>query len=263
MQIQNTDLPRETQDGLNLLQSEIDAHSVYADRVRQARDRFKAENQIGNEVFDSVKRALSLMCAGACRCMYCEDSMANEVEHFRPKTFFPEFAFVWMNYLYSCGPCNRVKRSHFRVLIGPTENLDLLRRRNDEVLEPRIGSAVLIDPRTEDPLHYLSLDLVDTFWFVPRHAEGTSQYARADYTITLLKLNHRDYLAKARQEAYATYRARLSEYVNARTTIRASSLAKAIARCGHPAVWAEMKAQSRAIPELAPLFAAASEAYGW
>lgn len=146
---------------------------------------------------------------------------------------------------------------------GPSEYIDLIRRRTDQVVEPRSGPAVLIDPRRDDPLQYLSLDLIDTFWFVPRHAEGTREHARAEYTIKCLKLNERDYLPRARQEAYAGYRARLVEYVEARDTGRAEHLAKAISRCGHRAVWAEMKAQSFLLPDLAELFAAAPEASAW
>ena len=33
------------------------------------------------------------MCAGAKRCMYCEDSAADEVEHHLPKNLYPEFVF--------------------------------------------------------------------------------------------------------------------------------------------------------------------------
>ena len=56
--------------------------------------------------------ALSAMCHGPRRCMYCEDSAADEVEHFRPTDLYPEFVFAWMNYLYACGPCNVRKKNH-------------------------------------------------------------------------------------------------------------------------------------------------------
>jgi uncharacterized protein (TIGR02646 family) len=263
MQVQPVDLPEHTNRSLTALQAQIDAVPSYADRVQHARQRFEAENRPGNYTFDVIKLTLGSMCAGACRCMYCEDSMASEVEHFRPKTFYPDLVFSWLNYLYTCGPCNRIKRSHFRIVVESSEYIDLMRRRTDQVVEPRSGSPLLIDPRRDDPPQYLSLDLIDTFWFVPRHAEGTPEHARAEYTIKCLKLNERDYLPRARQEAYAGYRARLGEYVDARNTERAEHLAKAISRCGHPAVWAEMKAQSLLLPDLARLFAAAPEAAGW
>jgi hypothetical protein len=148
-------------------------------------------------------------------------------------------------------------------LVSPLQYVDLKPGRTDVVAEPPNGLTALIDPKKEDPLLYLSIDLRDTFWFLPRHAPGTSDHARAQYTIDRLKLNERDYLPQARKAAYATYRARLREYVEVRGTNQAAFLAKAIARYDHPSVWTEMKAQSSLIPDLAPLFAAAPEAVGW
>lgn len=260
--ISHVDLSEPTHSSLIALQAEIDAVPMCTDRVKLARARFKAENRLENTTFGAIRRTLASMCAGACRCMYCEDSAANEVEHFRPKLLYPELVFVWLNYLYTCGPCNRVKRSHFRLLVSVSDYDDLKSGRTDVVVESSNGAA-LIDPRKDDPLLYLSIDLTDTFWFVPRHAPGTPDWARAQYTIDLLKLNERDYLPQARKAAYGTYRARLREYLEARGTTRAALLAEAIGRYDHPSVWAEMKAQSKLMPDLAPLFAAAPEALSW
>lgn len=261
--IKAADLPAHTARALEALQAPISAVESYAERVREARERYDAESRRGNPAFDVVRHTLESMCVGACRCMYCEDSAACEIEHFRPKAFYPDLVFVWHNYLYSCGACNRIKRSYFRIFVANTVFVDLVRRRNDPVIPPEDGLAVLIDPRSEDPLYYMGLDLVNTFWFVPRHPEGSWEYARAAYTIANLKLNERDELTQAREEAYAGYRARLTEYLSVRGTARAQLVAKAIKRCGHPSVWAEMKAQSKSIPDLDQLFQAAPEAYEW
>lgn len=263
MQSRRVELPEHVDSILATLQAQINTAPTYADRVQQARQRFEAENRPGNEVFDVIRNTLASMCTGARRCMYCEDSTACEVEHFRPKTFYPELVFIWLNYLYSCSLCNRIKRNHFRILCGVSEYVDLVRGRNEPATAPRDGVSMLIDPRSENPVHYMTLDLVDTFWFVPRHAEGTLEYSRAKYTIERLKLNERDYLPQARQEAYEGYRARLQEYVHVRGTPKAEHLARALSRCGHPSVWVEMKAQASLQPDLAPLFAAAPEASSW
>jgi hypothetical protein len=98
---------------------------------------------------------------------------------------------------------------------------------------------------------------------MPRHAEGTVEHARADYTIKCLKLNERPFLPESRAGAYAAYVALLGKYVDARNTERAEPVKKAIVRCGHRAVWEEMKAQSLLLPDLAGLSAAAPEAAGW
>jgi len=248
---------------LKALQAEVDSVSSYEDRVRFARKRFQNQNQGNNVTFDEVKRQLKSMCLGPSRCMYCEDSLASEVEHFKPKAFYPELTFVWDNYLYACGPCNRTKLSRFRVHVGHSSYSDLVRPRNVPVVPPVSGAPVLIDPRAENPLLYITLDLVNTFRFRPRHADGTPEYARSDYTIKLLKLNDREHLPAIRRIAYSNYRARLKEYVDARGTAQATPIEMSIRLYGFSAVWLEMKAQSSAINELGSLFANAPEALSW
>src|SRR5437867_3043275 len=87
-------------------QREIDMVRDYAKRVEAAERLFKSRNKTSNNTFRAVRLKLHEMCSGARRCCYCEDSFADEVEHVRPKSLYPEHVFVWENYLYSCGPCN-------------------------------------------------------------------------------------------------------------------------------------------------------------
>ena len=42
-------------------------------------------------------------------CAYCEEICKGEVEHFRPKSAFPELTYEWDNWLLACTPCNRAK----------------------------------------------------------------------------------------------------------------------------------------------------------
>ena len=72
------------------------------------------------------------------RCMYCEDSRGTDVEHFWPKRRYPERAFRWLNLLWVCAGCNRVKSARF----------------------PRdaAGQPLLIDPTAVDPWNYLWYD---------------------------------------------------------------------------------------------------------
>jgi hypothetical protein len=56
-------------------------------------------NRRGNAVFDAVERSLDQIARGIRRCAFCEDSMADEVEHFRPKDLYPQRVFRWPNYL--------------------------------------------------------------------------------------------------------------------------------------------------------------------
>src|SRR5262249_32568442 len=145
---------------------------------------------------------------------YCEDSVGDEVEHVRPKDLYPEAVFVWENYLYVCGPCNGGKLNRFLVLLPPDNRVqDVTRRRGAAVVAPPADSQPgFIDPRREDGLVFMQLDLSGTFRFVPVASAGTVEAVRAEKTIEILKLNTRDYLVQARREAFGSYRARLREY---------------------------------------------------
>ena len=86
--------------------------------------------------FDVVRAKLQEMAAGRTRCMYCEDSLGTDIEHFYPKAQHPERAFTWTNYLLACSHCNsNLKRELFPLLNG---------------------QPALIDPSSDDPAQHLS-----------------------------------------------------------------------------------------------------------
>jgi hypothetical protein len=173
---------------LETLQAGIDKLPSFSERVGAADQQFKSINRIGSTTFDEIKGVLTTMCAGARRCMYCEDSVADEVEHIKPKTLYPEAVFVWLNYLYACGPCNGPKNSNFAVYSASTgRHTDVTRRRNAAIVPPAPGPPVLIDPGLEDPLDFMMLDLAGTFFFVERGSKRSIQHKRAKYTLELLK----------------------------------------------------------------------------
>jgi len=216
-----------------------------------------------------VRQTLTQMCCGARRCGYCEDSVADEVEHIKPKDLYPEAVFVWENYLYACGQCNGGKNNKYAVFSDTTSQLrEVARRRGDPVVEPEQGEPVLIDPRKEDPMDFLEIDLIDTFYFLPIYSLDSKDYQRADYTIEVLRLNDRDYLVEARKEAFYNYRARLGEYISnknkSETTLeQLIPLITALQRMQHPTIWKEMQRQQQFIPELKKLFELAPEALDW
>lgn len=113
--IANLQLPATVQSALDTLQTAIDSLPRIPDRVTAAKQQFESENRTSNNTFKEIKVVLTNMCAGARRCMYCEDSVADEVEHIKPKNLYPEEVFVWLNYLYACGPCNGPKQDKFAV----------------------------------------------------------------------------------------------------------------------------------------------------
>jgi uncharacterized protein (TIGR02646 family) len=250
---------------LEQYQAEVDAAPGYEERVKRAKKKFSQRNKSTNATFKAVREKLTQMCNGARRCMYCEDSLADEVEHFKPKDLYPEVVFAWSNYLYACGPCNGPKNNRFAV-IDPVRGdlVDVTRPRNAPVTPPVNGEAALIDPRRENPQQYLTLDLRDTLEFTPVTTLSGVSLERARYTIAVLHLNARDYLIAARENALSGFQARLSQYIQRRdagaSARELARLKRGIQRAPHPTVWVEMKRQRQHHPDLDALFNLAPEA---
>jgi hypothetical protein len=268
IQIPSRDLPIDVTKKLRRYQAALDSEPDFGKRIELAAARFRQRNRQNNVAFRRVRSTLTSMCAGAKRCMYCEDSAGDEIEHHRPKNLYPEHVFVWENYLYACGPCNGPKNNRFAVFASDGSVVDVTRKRDQPAGPPVAGDPVLLHPRIENPLDYMMLDILgDTFLFVPTAFAQSQEFERASYTIQLLRLNRRDHLRVARREAYGSYRARLTEYVHRRDDGAGNSaldlLTDAIRRMQHPTVWSEMRRQSNLIPELTRLFGQAPEALAW
>ncbi len=75
------------------------------------------------------------------KCAFCESRMAHvsspHIEHYRPKSLFPDLAFVWENWLLSCGRCNDKKWAHF-----PSCN----------------EQPCVIDPTSEEPSNHIEFN---------------------------------------------------------------------------------------------------------
>ncbi len=253
---------------LNTWQADIDALTSYADQVAEGKSKFSQWNKVGNATFAHIKTVLIRMCQGARRCGYCEDSYADEVEHIQPKDLYPDHVFVWENYLYACGPCNGPKNSQFAVLHGqPPQLLDVTRARGAPIVPPVVGSPALINPRREDPLHFLFLDLLNTFTFTPRRGISRAEKVRAEYTLRVLRLNERDSLVQARRTAFGTYRARLTEYLHQHqqgaSPAELHRMKTELQKVDHQTVWREMQRQHLSYAPLANLFKEVPEALTW
>ena len=254
-----------TAQGLRSYQGRVDSAGSYAERVQAGKNFFSAYNRTGNGVFRVVRERLGLMCSGARRCGYCEDSVGDEVEHIKPKDLYPEAVFVWENYLLACGHCNRGKNNNFSV-IRDGRLIEVTRGRNDPVRQPRCGAPGPINPRDEDPLAFFDLEIVDSFLFLPRDGLSEVDEMRAEYTIDVLKLN-REVLRAARRHAYGSFRARLREYRELRddgaSVAELEVLTGAINASPHPTVWREMHRLQSVIEELRSLFLDVPEALDW
>jgi hypothetical protein len=243
-------------------QQEVDRQADYPSMVNKADELW--DTRCNNAVFARVRGVLLQMCTEE-QCMYCERSVANQLEHFQPKAFYPEVVFSWANYLFICNPCNINKSNRFAVFSSVSGNrIDIRRRRSEAVREPERGKPLLINPREEDPLDLLMIDLSGTGTFIPRAAARSRDWIRAEYTATeLLDLNNAGH-RKARRNAYHKFTVALREYVRARDEGRETDkCVDLIKESCHPGVWAAMKRDRGLIPELLTLFEEAPEALDW
>lgn len=105
-----------------------------------------------NKTFREIRETLGRMASGLERCMYCEDNEGTAIEHFWPKTHYPERAFDWLNYLLACSRCNsNYKRDEFPI--------------------DATGNPLLVNPVEEDPLDHLSFSSA-TGYFQPLSPKG-------------------------------------------------------------------------------------------
>lgn len=268
IRLPDVDLPAATAAGLQSYQDDVDDAPSYIERVQRAKQRFSSRNRKSDPVFSVVRKSIRTLCYGPVRCGYCEDSCADEIEHIRPKDLYPGDVFRWSNYLYACGPCNGPKNNKYKVFTGPgAETLsDITRPHGAQVTPPPNGKDALINPRHENPLMYLQLDLVDTFQFVPIGAADSVEEARGRYTIEVLGLN-RDVLCTARRSAFNGFLNGLKLFYTESTgTADLDELARirtSVVSTPHPTVWEEMKRQRDALPGLHKLFDAVPEALDW
>jgi uncharacterized protein (TIGR02646 family) len=129
----------------------------------------------------SVRKTLEQMAGGRCRCMYCEDSVGTDIEHYRPKRTYPEHMFVWENLLLGCSLCNQMKDEHF-----PLEN----------------GVPLLLDPTSDNPWEHLDFDTV-TGNLVPRFNRSTgSESPMGIKTVEILQLDRREALSTGYLRSY-------------------------------------------------------------
>jgi hypothetical protein len=85
LHLQDPGIDARTAQGLSGYQAEVQSAATYAEQVEAGKRLFGRYNRSTNPVFRIVRERLALMCPGARRCGYCEDSIGDEIEHIRPK----------------------------------------------------------------------------------------------------------------------------------------------------------------------------------
>ena len=246
------------------LQTHVNAGADFAQQVLRAKAKFASKP---STLFKKVRARLSDMAGQLVRCAYCEDSCADEVEHIYPKDFYPGRVFDWNNYLFACGPCNGGKSNKFSVLLAGNVVVSLPdHRAANGMVPPPAGATSLIDPRVEDPLQFLWLDMMQTFRFTVLDEDDAVARVRAKSTIDDLGLN-RDVLVEARKNAFQGYGDRLAQYVARQiagdTPPELAPRIQSLKTTPHRTVWLEMKRQRVAFPMLNSAFVAAPEAMAW
>jgi uncharacterized protein (TIGR02646 family) len=115
------------------------------------------------------------------RCMYCEDSHGADIDHFWPKSAYPERMYSWDNLLLNCTECGRFKGERF-----PARN----------------GVPLMINPTEENPWEHLD--------FHPATGNLNAKYlkshdafsVRGETTVEILQLDRREGLAEAYKKAH-------------------------------------------------------------
>ena len=116
----NQKLTPNTQARLTTLQDQVNNEINFSDKSVKAQSLWinKSNSAIDKATFEEIRAKLKKMCVSVGICNYCEQSEANDIEHIYPKSFFPDFTFVWSNYLLACKQCNtafKLDKCFFRL----------------------------------------------------------------------------------------------------------------------------------------------------
>lgn len=155
-----------------------------------------------------VKAHLQVMAHGAQRCMYCEDSLGTDIDHFQPITDAPERAFDWLNHLLACSHCNSNQK------------------RDQYPCDAATGACLLVDPTVEDPAAHLRL--------LPASGVYKGLTAKGRTTVEVFGLNRPD-LVMGRQDAFVTACSLLRDW-RQQTGAEADAIARALRRSPFAAV---------------------------
>jgi uncharacterized protein (TIGR02646 family) len=131
--------------------------------------------------------------AGECeRCMYCSDSLGNDIEHFWPKAAYPLRMLIWSNLLLCCGNCGRHKGNRF----------------------PLQGDApLLIDPSSENPWLFIEFEPL-TGNLTPRFSPDGIPSPTGKQTLETLGLDgRREAVSKGYSRSFRRIRSVVEEFL--------------------------------------------------
>lgn len=129
----------------------------------------------------TVRGTLKKMAGGRQRCMYCSDSAGTDIEHYWPKSVYPERMFQWLNMLLCCTGCGR----DCKGIKFPLDN----------------GNPALLDPTIDDPWQFLDFSTTTGILFPLVDAQGGTTI-KGEKTVELLKLDKRDEVNLGYQKSF-------------------------------------------------------------
>lgn len=173
-----------------LRKREIRANAEAAADKLNIETTWKAARQ--TKAMASVLATLQTMMGERQRCMYCLDSHGCDIEHFLPKTPYPQHMFRWRNLLLCCTECGRIKGDRF----------------------PMSGKRpLLVNPCKEEPWRHLDFD-PQTGNITARYIAKAHAYsAKGEATVQALDLDRREAMAAGYRKTWRRLAAKLSEFL--------------------------------------------------
>lgn len=175
----------------NLKQRQAEADRKRREGTLQVNDEWQNARQ--NAALRSVLVTLKRMMGEHERCMYCLDSHGTDVEHFWPKTPYPERLFLWPNLLLCCAECGRLKGDRFPLAEG---------------------QPLLIDPTTEEPWLYLDFDPTTGNVVARFDVDANDWSPQGLKTVEVLQLDRREALAVGYRRTFRRLSAIVQRYLS-------------------------------------------------
>lgn len=187
----------------------------------------KLSSRTKKSAFTEIKSKLKDMSVSVEICNYCEQSEATDIEHVLPKGVFPEFTFVWKNYILACKTCNSQYKLDKIAIFSPAgSHLSVIIKSN---ATPPSREIAFINPRQENPMDFMQLNFDDgQFYAKVPHIWGTQGFEKVEQTLAILALNDRSGLVRYRKTALGNYKRLITEYCNVKQAHNHQALADAV-----------------------------------
>ena len=81
------------------------------------------------------------------QCGYCESTCRGQVDHFRPKSTFPELVYEWSNWIFACSDCNQAKGDKWpeEGYVDPCAASESCRPGNHFTFDTETGEIIPLD----------------------------------------------------------------------------------------------------------------------